>query len=60
MGKVKTQALSVTQYAKLRNITRSAVNQAILNSHKMLGVKSVEKVGSTYVLMVDLSVFEQN
>ena len=59
MSKVKTRDISVTQYAELRKISRSAVNQAILNNHKMPGVESVVKIGSTYVLKVNESFFQE-
>jgi hypothetical protein len=54
MPKVKTQDLSVTQYAELRGITRAAVKSAILNNYKMDGVQSVGKVGNMYVIKVDV------
>ncbi len=42
--------ISVTEYAKIRGITRQAVLKQIINGRVMPHIKKVIKVGQTYVL----------
>jgi hypothetical protein len=50
--------LSVTEYAKLRKCSRANVIICIQKKYKLEGVKSVKRVGNSYVLKVDISHFE--
>ena len=59
MKKTNFKDISVTEYAKLRGISRTAVNTAILCKYKMKGVKSVSKIGNMNILKVDVSVFDE-
>lgn len=45
--------MSITQYARLRGISRTGVWNAITRGHAMPGVISARLVGRTYVLDVD-------
>lgn len=50
---MKSKSISVTDYAKSREITRAAVLKQIKYGRHLPGVKSYEKVGNTWILKAE-------
>ena len=60
MTKSKTKDLTPTQYAKLRDISLSAVTEAVRRGWQMPGVVKVKKFGRFYLLKVDTNKLNTN
>lgn len=45
--------ISITEYAKMRGISRQCAWKAIKKGHQSPGVKSVKKVGKVFVLNLE-------